>query len=404
MTRRRGLLAGLLAACLLATACSGGTQRAEPAASSPGHGAHSHGAHDGPTSSPSAPTSGPTAAPAGLRSGERRVRLTMPTPYTPSAPYGTGTDDYRCFVLDPGLDTDAFVTGLDIRPGTPSEVHHVILFRLPPDAVAAAEAKDAADQGEGWTCFGATGLETPGAGLDDAPWLGAWAPGGHEQVLADDVGVPLQKGSRIVMQVHYNLLAGAKPDTSATELRIAPGTASLDPLETMLMPAPVELPCRAGHDGGRLCDRDAAVADVQRRFGDDVGQTANYLHLLCGNAPAGPVQTCDRTVPSAATVRAAAGHMHLLGRSIRIELNPGTDRARTLLDVPTWNFDDQAARPVDPVRLEKGDTVRVTCRHDQHLRDLLPSFDGPRRADRYVVWGEGSTDEMCLGILLVTRR
>ena len=36
----------------------------------------------------------------------------------------------------------------------------------------------------------------------------------------------------------------------------------------------------------------------------------------------------------------------------------------------------------------------------QWLRDQLPAFHG--QPDRYVVWGEGTTDEMCLGILAVT--
>jgi len=115
----------------------------------------------------------------------------------------------------------------------------------------------------------------------------------------------------------------------------------------------------------------------------------------------GPVQTCDRKVTEPATIRAVAGHMHLLGRSIRIDVDPGTARARTVLDVPVWDFDNQGAQAVKPVALRPGDTVRVTCRHDQRLRDLLPAFrDQP---ERYVVWGEGTTDEMCLGILLVTR-
>ena len=37
----------------------------------------------------------------------------------------------------------------------------------------------------------------------------------------------------------------------------------------------------------------------------------------------------------------------------------------------------------------------------QELRDRLPSFKG--QPDKYIVWGEGTTDEMCLAILLVTR-
>jgi protein involved in polysaccharide export with SLBB domain len=92
--------------------------------------------------------------------------------------------------------------------------------------------------------------------------------------------------------------------------------------------------------------------------------------------------------------------MHLLGRSIRIEVNPGRPDARTLLRIPVWDFDNQQARPVKPMRLEPGDRVRVTCRHDQSLRDVLPAFDG--LPERYVVWGEGTADEMCLGILQVT--
>ena len=329
------------------------------------------------------------------------MKLAMPEAYTPSAPYGTGTDDYRCFVLDPHLTRDAYITGLNILPGTPSVVHHVILFRLPPSSMAAAEDKDAAEPGEGWTCFGDTGLRAEGESMDDAPWLGAWAPGGSEQVMADDVGVPMERGSKVIMQVHYNLLAGPKPDVTTAQLRLAPKSKDLAALETVLMPAPVELPCRAGHDASPLCDRSTALADVRKRFGSEVGMTADYLHLLCGQIRAGDVQTCDRTMQEPAVIRAAAGHMHLLGRSIKIEIDPGTPKARTVLDIKNWDFDNQGSTPVKPVKLEPGDTVRVTCRHDQSLRDLLPAFDG--QPERYVMWGEGTTDEMCLGLLLVTR-
>ena len=41
--------------------------------------------------------------------------------------------------------------------------------------------------------------------------------------------------------------------------------------------------------------------------------------------------------------------MHLLGRSIKIEVNPGTPQARTVLDIPVWDFDNQGARPIKPV-------------------------------------------------------
>ena len=63
-----------------------------------------------------------------LRDGERRLDLVMPEAYSPSAPTQGGTDDYRCFLLDPSLEQDTFVTGVDVRPGNPDVVHHVILF------------------------------------------------------------------------------------------------------------------------------------------------------------------------------------------------------------------------------------------------------------------------------------
>ena len=48
-----------------------------------------------------------------------------------------------------------------------------------------------------------------------------------------------------------------------------------------------------------------------------------------------------------------------------------------------------------------GEVVRVTCRHDVHKR--MHGEHGVPNVPRYVLWGEGSTDEMCLGILQVTR-
>ncbi|WP_248581130.1 hypothetical protein [Nocardioides sp. InS609-2] len=376
------------------TAHSGAEQSAspEPAAEPASAGHDSHGGT----------TTAQAAKPRPLRAGERRVTLEMPAAYTPSAPTGVGTDDYRCFLLDPGLEKDAIITGTNVLPGNPQVVHHVILFRVPADQVGVAEDMDAGTPGEGWTCFGGTGLDAGGAQLDNAPWLGAWAPGGSEAVTKPGFGVPLEKGSRVVMQVHYNLLAGSEPDTSATQLRLAPGNADLATLSTFLLPSPVELPCRPGHTDNPMCDRDAALADVKARFGHGPGALADLLHLLCGTKTvAGETQSCTRTVGEPMTIHGVAGHMHLLGREIKIEINPDTPQAQTVLDIPVWDFDNQGAKPIDPVKVEPWDNVRVTCRHSQDLRDKLPSFEG--QPDRYVVWGEGTTDEMCLGMLQVTR-
>ncbi|HSI97433.1 MAG TPA: hypothetical protein VK926_03655, partial [Gaiellaceae bacterium] len=97
-----------------------------------------------------------------------------------------------------------------------------------------------------------------------------------------------------------------------------------------------------------------------------------------------------------------AGHMHLLGASIRVTLAPGTPRERVLLDIPRWDFHWQNAyKLARPLRAQAGDVVRVTCRHD--VRKRRSGAYGASRTPRYVLWGEGTTDEMCLGILQVTR-
>ncbi|MDX6375355.1 MAG: hypothetical protein QOD98_4343 [Nocardioidaceae bacterium] len=335
-----------------------------------------------------------------LRDGEQRMTLTMPETYTPSAPTGAGTDDYRCFLLDPHVDKDVWLTGSNVLPGNPNVVHHVILFKISPDSVGEAEAKDAATPDPGWTCFGGTGIAGEFGDLEDANWLAAWAPGGDENKTQDGYGVKLEAGSRIVMQVHYNLLKGAAPDQSSTQLRWMPGSTDLTTLHTFLMPAPVELPCRADHSESPLCDRDAAMIDVKKRFGT-VGNTNTLLHLLCGtDIVPSETTSCTRTISRGMTVLGVAGHMHLLGRRITIESNPDTDQAKTLLRIPVWDFDNQGAKPIKPVHLDAGDTVRVTCQHQQWLRDKLPAF-ATQREDRYIVWAEGSTDEMCLGMLQV---
>ena len=195
------------------------------------------------------------------------------------------------------------------------------------------------------------------------------------------------------MQVHYNLLAGDDPDVSATQLRLAPRTPTSPTSAPCCCPAPVELPCRPGHDASPLCDRDAAVADVKKRFGDGAGSTADLLYFLCGGKPRpGDVQSCTRTLREPMTIMGVAGHMHLLGRSIKIEVNPGTDRAQTVLDIPIWDFDNQGAKPVKPVHAatpghRQGD-LPSTCSAARPAARLR----GPARAVRRVGRGHHRRD------------
>jgi hypothetical protein len=401
---RRRLVAAWAALAVSASGCSaatvgsgaaaaGGPAVGTPAASTP--------ASSTPASSTHAHAA-PTGSSAPLRVGERFTTLTVPRAYTPRPPNG-GTDEYRCFLVDPGLRAPAFLTGSQFRPSNLDIVHHAIVFRVAPGDVAAARQLDAGDPGDGWTCFGGTGIggDDPARALSD-DWVAAWAPGGlGEERTPAGTGYLLRPGAQLVLQVHYNLLnrpAGSS-DRPGIRLRLAPGTAHLTQLRTQLLPAPVELPCPDGSTAG-LCDRTLAVLDVIRRFGPPAGATVAGLTLLCrpdGRPAPGPTQSCDHRVSEPGRIYALAGHMHLLGTRITVRLNPGRPGARTLLDVNPYDFHDQRSVPLPrPVAVKAGDVLRVTCTHDASLRPhVLPGVP-----PRYVVWGDGTTDEMCLGIVI----
>ncbi len=334
--------------------------------------------------------------------GERIVTVGVPVDFEPVAPQGA-TDEYRCFVVDPGTKSDTMITGTQFLPGNPAIVHHSILYTVYPEQLQAAEQLDAQDPGPGYECFGGSRLPSRGgmlAGLDQADWITAWAPGGGPNLMPKGHGMALPAGGRVVIQMHYNLRSEQGADSTQVRLRLT--DEKRKPLTTMLLPAPVELPCAPG-ESGRLCQRTDAVDDVIGRFGLDSGATIAGLQLLCGGDPddprAGSVQRCDRVIPDERTIFAVAGHMHLLGREISVTLNPGRDDEQVLLDIDNWDFDQQGAVPLEkPAMVQPGDILRVRCRHDAGLRSQLPALQGTPA--RYVVWGEGTTDEMCLAILI----
>ena len=328
--------------------------------------------------------------------------------YTPRAANGA-TDDYHCMLLDPKLRQDMYVTSAVVKPQRRTLVHHAILFEAAGDNATEARRLDAASGGKGWTCFGGPELsETRGAAgngpsdrLGSPPWISAWVPGHATNDLPAGTGVLVHKDAVIVMQIHYNLLhAGhahpAKPDRSSVSLKLVPAAgSSLTPLENFLAPAPVELACAKGVTG-RLCTRDSAFRAEIRKYGQDAALIPVGLLLLCKKKETdypSATTSCDRTFNRNVRIYGVAGHMHLRGVDIKLELNPGTPSAQTLLHIPHWDFHWQDAYYLEhPVDANTGDVVRVTCRYDTS------------KLKRYVLWGEGTTDEMCLGLLQIATR
>ena len=354
---------------------------------------------------------------AGLGGLGTTITLQPPHPYVPHAPAG-GIDDYHCFLLDPKLAKNMFVTGALIEPQRTGLVHHVILYEAAGAQAAAATKLNAASGGKGWTCFGGPDLpaDLTDAGsvdrLGQPPWIAAWVPGHTTNSLPAGTGVLLHKGAKIVMQVHYNLIAASGPDRSRARLRLRPATTHLTPLETNLIAAPVELPCPAGVSGPR-CTRTRAIQDEVTKYGAEAAFVPYALLRLCGKTLADYPQdvgagraittSCDRAFTSRLTIYGVAGHMHLRGRDISVVLDPGTPKAKTLLHIPAWDFHWQDVYYLKtPVHVGAGDAVRVTCTFDNSRTDQ-PVIGSTPLQPRYVVWGEGTTDEMCLAMLSVAK-
>jgi hypothetical protein len=281
--------------------------------------------------------SAPPVAPAPPVLPRVDLSLAMSQPYMPTV---ARPDDYRCFVLDPGLPGDRDLVGYDIVPGQRAMVHHVLLYGVPR---ALALARDAAEPGPGYACFG-------GPGVGTGTVYGAWVPGSGMTLYPEGTGVTIESDKVIVMQVHYNTGHAGHgshvPDVTSLQLQFAE--------------APVEKPAAI-----------LPIADLLFTIPPKADSHATSVTFLS---------------PVAGTIHGAGPHMHTLGRSIRLSSGESC-----LVDVPAWDFNwQQQYQFIEPFTIEPGTPLTLTC-----------TWSNP--TDQIVRWGEGTSDEMCLSYVYVTR-
>ena len=326
------------------------------------------------------------------------------TTFSPATAAVNGsTDVYHCTLIDPRLTSDRELVSSEFLPGARKEVHHSIYFLIPPSQVAEARALDSGSHGRGWSCFGAP--LNPSGTFDNTTWLGGWAPGPIiPHPTPAGTGIAMPAGSLVVMQIHYNLLAGTAPDRSQVRITTVPAAGSaLQELRATKYAAPPDLPCPAGVTGP-LCDRQASIADLVARTGTQAEVLLDAVETVCAPShdPLHPqmtgalvTTTCSWPVHTAMHILGSTPHMHLLGQSETISLVSGSTTT-VLAHVAHYNFDGQVSyRAPAGTWARAGDTVQVTCTYDPTLRQELPSLR--RLPARYVTWGDGSSDEMCLG-------
>ncbi len=280
-----------------------------------------------------------------------RVDLTvqMPAAYTPQL----HPDDYRCFLIEWPYDTDMWVTGYDLQPGNTEIVHHIIPYIIQPEDVDAFIAMDEAEDGEGYTCYGGPGgsIET----LASTRWLGAWAPGSGASMLPEGTGLKVEAGSLIAMQVHYYSTGDEGSDITSLDLRVeaeAQDWADIQPW-----------------------------TDISWVMGTGM------------EIPAGQEETTHAfsyTSSSTFQIHSISLHMHTLGTTGGMWIERADGSEDCLLDVPRYDFNWQRSyQLVEPLTVTPGDTVHLSC-----------TWNNPTDSD--VAWGDGTDDEMCLGVTTLT--
>ncbi len=350
-----------------------------------------------------------TKLPAGI-SPRHDVVMKMPQAYAGSL---SVPNDYRCFVLDPHITKPTYVTGYEVTPDHRNEIHHVQIFHVTAAQAAEGNAKSGADGKAGWSCYagpalaargrntaiqpGATATKRRRAPLSNQPGLMAgWVPGQDPVIYPDNSGILFEPGDALVFQVHYHYDDGEPiPDRSTVSLQTTPGTANVKPLDIINPLAPVEIPCAPGATEP-LCDRSASIANDAKLYGPSGAFIETGLLLLCGKTPDQlaatyhdgiATSTCDSTVPESGRIVGAMGHMHTLGKSFRLTLEPGTAQQKVLLDIPIWNFDWQMNYQFATVaardrRRDDPDDVHVgPCRRSEPAAEVHRVRRGYRRRD-----------------------
>ncbi len=291
-------------------------------------------------------------------------KLPMKESYTP--PKGD-LDTYRCFFLD--LDTsqkDWFLKASQVVPGSRKLVHHVLIYGLEGEHIQAAEAAEKKEAGPGYSCFGGPLPSTAGGSLLEFATgfpnqIAAWVPGLQPRVLPDAYAIRIKKGSRVVMQVHYNVAAGeTEADTTRLDLVLTE-----KPPERMIVTRPLVI-------------RD--------------------LNIPAGAAAAAHEATYRYYGKGEVRIHSLTPHMHLLGSSFQSEIKRHDGATQCAVRVPNWDFSWQQAyaRPQDdPIVLKHGDGLSLRCTYD-NTQANQPRVNGKQITPKKVAWGDGSLDEMCL--------
>ncbi|MCP4918829.1 MAG: hypothetical protein GY913_18140 [Proteobacteria bacterium] len=251
------------------------------------------------------------------------LELVLETPYE-----ATFWDDsnpgneYRCFVLDPGLDDDVYLTAMAPIIDAAEIVHHVVLTTADREELTEEHLAP-----QGWDCIDGDGLS-----MTDQMNAG-WAPGMVPIEFADGYGMKLPSEQVLIVQMHYFGAPGVPPDQSGYAFRTTTQTQK-------------------------------QIYIVPLGIGDF-------------SIPAGEVHSdgdsFENTLPVDLDVWGVFPHMHTLGVSYSMTLND------ECVVEGTYDLDNQLTYMFDePLELAAGESVDFECTWDNTGPDARTTTYGER--------------------------
>ena len=262
-----------------------------------------------------------------------------------------GPDRFECFVIPSELTQDVYMGAAEFRPGNPRVVHHALVMV---DTTGRARALAKENGGTHYPCFG-------GARIGQGGLLFGWAPGAVPPPVEPGISRRLEKGTDIVVQLHYHPSGKVERDQSMLGLHLSgPPTKGV---ATMLM-LNTNLYIPAGASDYRV--------------------------------------KASMTLPQDGDLFAIAPHAHYLGKEMKINAHLPDGSVKDLIYIKDWDFNWQGQyRYKEPIKLPAGTKIELEYSYDNSTANP----QNPSNPPKMVRWGEQTTDEMAvafLGILLPT--
>ena len=293
---------------------------------------------------------------------DANLMTSVPEGFVPDT---SAADQYRCFITDVDIQEPVYLQGSHVIAGSP-QVHHVLVYAVDKKHRETIQGFDAQDDVLGYSCFGSPYPD--GASIS---WLegfptqiGAWVPALGPIFYPQNTAIRIEKGSLVIMQVHYSALGGQE-QIDSTQFLMKTTTEEPEFLLTTKPLAIQDLDIPAGNPN-------VEVRDVFTNFSSKNIELAGI-----------------------------SAHMHLIGKEQVVTEIHSDGTEECVLDIPDWDFNwQQAYRLLDDERVvvEPLESLELMCGFD-NSQENQPIVNGEQKEPTDVEWGDGTLDEMCLAYM-----